>query len=393
MNIIILHQYLKIAKNNIPNDITKYNNTKLKEFVLLNIKKDYSIGKNTIDWNFIKAIRNLGFITKLSFDNKKAKLIIDDTEVLIKKQNYFHFKCVDHLYKYKNRKYIEDCFYDKKDGGYMTQNIKVEDEVCVAKKDKYYVDFTIKINDIYYLCIEFFEKTTHYNKDDPDFKIDKARALQILDETKFVEKKCVSFHAFWDYDLNDTSDDQIKIFMNKITITMKDYYYLDDIKYWTIQQMNKYIDNQELNEALFDSHCNKNIPQISLVLIEDIIKDILANKTYIEKHNKKFIEYTNGLLTKNISDDIINLISDSDDEYDNDNNNNELIYYDPITKKLSWFGLHIYLMTIPVSKCSSSKAHYTIVNLYERMSGGFIDGLKEQYNKLKLLSDNRIHGF
>jgi hypothetical protein len=50
-------------------------------------------------------------------------------------------------------------------------------------------------------------------------------------------------------------------------------------------------------------------------------------------------------------------------------------------------------MTIPVSKCSSSKAHYTIVNLYERMSGGFIDGLKEQYNKLKLLSDNRIHGF
>ena len=72
---------------------------------------------------------------------------------------------------------------------------------------------------------------------------------------------------------------------------------------------------------------------------------------------------------------------------------NKKIYYDESTKKLTWYGLHVYLHLILPKYCKSVHAHYKIIEFYERMACGFIDGLKEQYDKLKTLTDNRIHGF
>jgi len=272
----------------------------------------------------------------------------------------------------------------------MTNLIKVEDEVCIKKKDKYYIDFTIDIKN-YYICIEFFEKNTHYNKDDNELKSDKSRALQILDNDKFIDKNCVYFAVFWDFQLEDSNN--INLFVKKIIEKIGDYHYLENIKYWTIMKMNEYINNESFNEMIYDSHENKNQPIVSIAnLIEQKLRFLFRDDSIKDKLLLEFEKYIN-FLDKKMDEDCLDGIEDSDAFDTVSPLLEKQIYYDKKSDKITWYGLHIFLHLIKLQWCKDTFSHYEIVEFYEKMACGFIDGLKQQYNKLKDLTNEKIYGF
>lgn len=372
------------SKVPIPKSYTKIND--IKEF-LLSKYKDCNWNKANSHFNYNNFLINfkLKFNTVLSYDKKDKSPIlnIENIEIPIRKQDFFHIYMITKLKK--NKKLKNDWFDD--DGYLDTNFFSIEDKHKIKNTEIFYrTDMKIKLTETKYLCVEFFE---HYHKklNDNDFQYEKNRIYKMLFDNDNQDKIIVHFAIFWEHDLFE--DDKVKEFIKHIIKKIEDYNNIEDEHESCINAINKFIGSRILSENLYNSFLDKNKPIIKFETINNLIK--WKEKNSHKEYLKNFINFIEELKNlgnnKNDDDDFIFL---GNNETINNSCEKEIYYQD---NYLTWYGLSHYLNNIEIIFLENCLAKKNINDLATNITNGFITGIKEKHDLIISLNKNLIYGF
>lgn len=372
----MIHIYSKIKINkNLKTD------EEIKSYLLKEYKKcNWNKPNCKLHYNNLVVNRKLNFNVSYFLDNSKAFLQIVDIKIPIRLQDYFHFALVKEL---KKNKITSDWFHDD----YLLTNIfSIEDTIKIGenpKSKKYRTDMLIHLCDNKYLCIEFFEDH-HKNYDDGDFVREKNRIYNLLHNNNNCSKEIVHFAIFWQQNLDD--DKELKKFAKHIIKKIKDYTNIDNKRIWCINSINKFINNQELSENLYDAFQDKNSPILDIKIISTLVewKNEKNKKKYIDEFTD-FINKLNEYYTNYNSDafDFIDLEEDTVIE-------NKKIYYEK--DKLTYNGFFHFINNINIDYLENIQIKIRINELFINITTGFISGTEERFELLTHLKKELIYG-
>ncbi len=379
INQIKLYSKIKIPKSiDHIDDIQKY---LLSEYKNCNWNK----ANCRFDYNNYLINLKLKFNTELSYDKtyKHPILKIENIEIPIKKQDFFHIYIIKKLKKYK---IVTNNWFD--DEGYLDTNFfSIEDRHKIKNTKKIYrTDMKIKLTETKYLCIEFFEN--YHNKiNDNDFQYEKNRIYKILFDNDNQDKIIVHFAIFWESNLFENN--KVKQFIKHIIKKIEDYNNIEDEHESCINSINKFIGSRILSENLYNSFLDKNKPIIKIETINNLIK--WKKKDSHKKYLKNFINFIEELekLENNKNDDDDFLFLDNN-EIINNTNEKEIYYQD---NYLTWYGLSNYLNNIDITFLENCLAKKDINDLATNITNGFITGIKEKHDLIISLNKNLIYGF
>ena len=367
------------------------------KFIKLNIEdqKKYIIKKlHSVNW--YKSVDRIEYNTYLFYkfnftvdliEETYYYFVIDDIKIRIRIQDYFFLKFMNQFKKKHNDWFIEGYLDPKK--------VIVEYPTFTHNYNKQYrVDYLFHISDNNYLCIEFFEKA-HKKCDDPDFKIEKNRIYSLIHDSDDRYKKIIFFAIFWQTKLNDKK--YFKDFVKLINQKIDDYTDIENEEKWCINGINKFIEIPILSKYIYQSYQSDN-PVIPIDIINSIIT--FRDENSKMKHMNEFFEDVQELISVKQQNSYNNeeFTLDNEkfilDESDDDNTSildikKETIHYK--NNKLSITGLTRYLK-IKRKYLISIIEEENILNIFTKITNGFVYGLKEQRNLLLNLENNRILG-
>lgn len=377
-------------------EVIKYSKIDItrEEFNDSNLKKNISKKLKLCNWNksgtrfhfnnyvFLQKI----FHVKLYKDNNKYFIILDEEiKISIKQQEYFHINFVLNLYEYE---YFNKKWFDV--NGYVNNNfINIENNIITYsfKKKIYRVDTLIKLYKNYYLAFEFFEKKNN-NLDDDDLRREQNRFLNMYNNQD-ESKKIAMIIVFWDIHIDNQN--YIDKIIKKIYKLISYYKNIDNERKWCINIIDQeVIHSKKLSKQIYDGFIDNNKPLITFDAINTIIQ--WKNDKCREQCFSDFMLFIDRL--KNFMNNYIDN-NEGFEFYKNDNKNNincakKEVYYE--NNKLSYNGLFQYIPCIKEKYLSSIEIKYRINQLMKNITNGFILGIKQRYNNLSKLSNNKIYG-
>ena len=329
-------------------------------------------------YNFYVLNKNLGFNINYEIDIKKCYIIIEDIEIPIRLQDYFHYIFVNKIKKYK----ITKEWFDE-DGFLSEEILNIEQTVSSCNNKIYRTDMEIQICPNNYICIEFFENK-HKNFDDTDMQREKSRIYNLLHENN-LEKKYLHFAIFWENKLND--EKYFKNFIISLCKKIKDYQNINNKKKWCVDSINSYIGNEELSKKLYDAFQDTNKPIFKLDDLHTIIQ--WKNNENENKYFNEFKTFTCKINNTNneINDDELDFL----EEDDNQKQKEDIVYY--INNILTYNGFMIYITMIPGKYLKNEvNDKYNLIILFKRITDGFIEGTEKRYEILNNINKQLIYG-
>lgn len=360
---------------------TTININKIKETLLENYRKQIwnKAGCKT-HYNFFVLNKNLGFNVEYKTENKNNFIVIEDIEIPIRLQDYFHYIFVSKIKKYRTTR---DWFDE--DGFISEEILNIEQTISSCNNKIYRTDMEIQVCPNHYICIEFFENK-HKNFDDTDMQREKNRIYNLLHNNNH-EKKYLHFAIYWENKLKDTEyfDKFIKSIIKKI----KDYRYINNKKIWCINSINSYICNKPLSEKLYEAFQNPNNPIFKLEDLHSLIQ--WKNNEKERKYFKDFKKFTNKLNkteTEIMDDELDFLLDDTEPTL---KQKNVIIYF--VNDMLTYNGFMIYITMIPESYLKNETFDkYNLITLFKRITDGFIEGTEKRYELLNNINKQLIYG-
>ncbi len=395
---------------------------KLLNYFSKNKVTDWSKPGCRTTYNNIKIFEILGFnVTVSKIKNKtKAKVSIKykDTsaKILVRLQDYFQYKVVEYLKdksetnpKLKHffkRHQLLDSDEIQISSDEFRYNIKNEadndlvNDKEFAIEDKTYCDFNnyrvdmlLHISGKYYLCLEFFENH-HKNPNEVDLSNELHRIMSLVYNNKSRTKKIIHVGVFWESEINNKL--KFEQFMDKVVIEkIEKYSNIENEKDYIISAIAKELDCPfKFAEMLYNSNENRNKPIVPVEELEKVInwKDDYCKSKILKKFYKKVILFS----SKDDTDSEINLddeINENNKENDKENDKELKVYYDEETKKLSNYGLTLYLSFIITNNVLNTLEDEEMWNEFNaKIMQGFINGLKKIRQDSLMLTDNFMSG-
>lgn len=331
-------------------------------------------------YNFYVLNKNLGFNIEYKIERKNCYIIIEEIQIPIRLQDYFHYIFVNKIKKYK----ITKEWFDE-DGFLSEEILNIEKTVLSCNNKIYRTDMEIQVCPNHFICVEFFENK-HMNFDDTDMQREKNRMYNLLHENN-LEKKYLHFAIFWENKLNEET--YFKNFIISLVKKIKDYQNINNKKIWCINSINSYIGNKKLSEKLYEGFQDTNKPIFKLSDLDSLIqwKKNRNGKKYFDEF-KIFTDKLNNLEI-DIKDDDLNFLSDNTELINK--KNNKVIYYDD--DMLTYNGFMIYITMIPSKYLKNEITDkYNLIILFKRITDGFIEGTEKRYELLNSVNKQLIYG-
>jgi hypothetical protein len=364
------YEVKKYSKIKVPISIIKDN--KIKDYIISYkpwIKYDRTQTKFT--WNNFIFLKRIGFDIKLMLDdfnvesNIRAIILLDEYKIPLKLQDYFQLKLIDSFHNY-------DFFDEKK---YLLDN-KI---IIEQSKDKNRLDIIINVTKNKNICVIFFNEY-------PNIIIDeKNKMLDMI----FNKKKVEHIAVFMGIDIKN--QEKLNGFIYYIKNLIQDIKEIDNKDIWSINAINRYINNIQIAEKLYYSFINKNKYYIEINMLDSLIK--WKNDESKQKYHSKFIKYITEL-----NEDIINDYKDlccnlSLDFLEEEETENYFEYKNYIKQnKLTYYGLFEYISNISPKYLLNIQQKTYINQFFMNITTGFIEGNNERYIKLNNLKNNVIYG-
>jgi hypothetical protein len=431
MDLVDLHLKVRLLDN------LKFDNfedvlPKLLKYFSKNKEVDWSKPSYRITYNNIKIFEIIGFNIKLNQIKNKTKAEIklkyetDDikisAKILIKLQDFFQYKVVEYLKKESETNKKIKHFFNRR---FLIDNNEFEvstDDICINVKEdseseitlidnkelaiedrnycdynNYRVDMLLHISGKYYLCLEFFENH-HKNPNDVDLSNELHRIMSLVYNNKSISKKIIHVGIFWESNINNET--KFIKFMKEVVIDkIEKYYNIDNEKEYIISAISEEIGcSKQFAKMLYDANEEKNKP---IILIKHIYELIIWKKGKEEecktKILNKFIKKINQFKESQNDDiDIQENIIESTGGTFNDNEkklDDEKIYYDTKTDRLTNYGLTLYISYLITSNVLNSPDDEEWWNEFNaKITSGFIKGLKKIRNDSLMLTDNFMTG-
>lgn len=434
MSIDLIDSYLKASQL----DNMKFNNfddviPKLLNYFSENNEIDWSKPGCKTTYNNIKIFEILGFKVSIKKIEKKTKAEIKlkykntiqkvSVKIFIRLQDFFQYKVVEFLknesisnnkleiyftrHNLMESKEIEisnnEIRYNLKDNDILIDDNKLSIEVkqkCTS--NSYRVDMLLHITGKYYLCLEFFENH-HKNPSQVDLSNELNRITSLVYNNKSINKKIVHVGIFWESNINDET--KFNTFMKKVVIdNIEKYWNIDNIEDYIINGIDKELDvGKEFSKMLYDATENPNKPEIPLNIFIKLIHWNKDEDKNIKKVFNKFIKKINQLQKVDetcdieLDDvDILNLckenILEEKDNLEQYKPKETKIYYDSETKKLTIYGLTLYISYLITSNVLPLNKEEYWINFNTNITRGFINGLKKIRSDTLLLCDKFMTG-
>ena len=427
MDLVDLHLKVRLLDN------LKFDNfedvlPKLLKYFSKNKEVDCSKPGSRITYNNIKIFEIIGFNIKLNQIKNKTKAEIKlkyenndikiSAKILIKLQDFFQYKVVEYLKKesetnekikhFFNRRFLidnnefevstDDIRYNVKENSDSESEITLIDNKELAIEEwnycdynNYRVDMLLHISGKYYLCLEFFENH-HKNPNEVDLSNELHRIMSLVYNNKSISKKIIHVGIFWESNINNET--KFIKFMKEVVIDkIEKYYNIDNEKEYIISAISEEIGcSKQFAKMLYDANEEKNKP---IILIKNIYELIIWKKGKEEecktKILNKFIKKINQFKESqndNIIESTGGTFNDNEKKLDD-----EKIYYDTKTDRLTNYGLTLYISYLITSNVLNSPDDEEWWNEFNaKITSGFIKGLKKIRNDSLMLTDNFMTG-